>query len=153
MKAQNITYKNGVPFTKSGNVVPIDNSFNVIQAHTLGSFGPDVDLTSQNAVNDFLIAVLGKIANVPLSFTAHPQFYTSTVQDLGVYAPYLPNKFVIRTSSSNGNSSVSQELANLMALADAQTQAVALIALNAHLASPNSSGLGSFTGVNSQLLY
>lgn len=151
MKNNNITYKDGTVYRKNDQLVAVDTSFNVIQAHTLGDFGPTQDLLTQNAVNKFILEQLSLANNATLQFTADNQYYTSTPDDLGEYAPYLSIGFVIKTSSAQGYGTT-QLLANAQALSVARGKALELIALNAYLRTPNSSGMALFSGVNSQLL-
>jgi hypothetical protein len=160
MKNQFAKYKDGTTLVAGPSPVPVDNSFTIIQANTFGAGEPATDLTTQTAVNQYFLGLFAQLRNTPIQFTANVQYYHSTVDDLGVYAPYLPADFVVRTHSAAGFGATQMD-ADAMAQGVARNAALELIAANALLFAPNTSGfpftsgtsgVSNFSGINSQLL-
>lgn len=149
MSKRNVTYKNGIVYRKKGIVVPVDTSFEVVQANKIGTVGPETDLVNQNQVNEFVLKTLAQLLGVPYLFTANLQYYKSTASDLGEYAAYLPAGFSVTIACSEG-SGVTQQIADANALVRARELALEQIAFNAVIT--NTSGYGSFNGLNAGML-
>lgn len=149
MPIKNVKFKNGVTLLKNGQPVVVDDTFKIVQSGTLGTYGPDSDLVTQNDFNDFVIKKLAQVLGTGVLFTANMQYYQTNPNDLGKFGPYLPANYTVFTSSAAGTGTT-QAIADAKALADARQKGLDLIALFAVV--PSGSAPSSFTGLNANLL-